>query len=209
MTHPGIILDRDGTLIDFYRDPELGIVTPAFHPDHIRFLPGVIDGLRALAQAGFTLAIATNQPGAAKGQISLATIERVNRALIERLADHHITIAALAACTHHPEGGPGGDPALTRACDCRKPAPGLLQQLVRDLHLDPAATWMIGDTPTDMQAARSAGLRAAMLLDTRRCELCTYRQCPDSTGGPVPDLVAPRFDQLARALLAARAAQRS
>ena len=68
----GVVLDRDGTLIDFYRDPELGVVTPAFHPDHVRFLPGVIDGLSILRDAGYAFAIATNQPHAAKNPGSTA-----------------------------------------------------------------------------------------------------------------------------------------
>jgi len=199
---PAVLLDRDGTLIDFFRDEELGVVTPAFHPDQIRFLPGVIEGLRALAQAGFVLAIATNQPGAAKGQLSLSAIERANRALLDRLAEHAIPIAALAACTHHPEGGPGGDPTLIRRCDCRKPAPGLLQKLIHELDLDPARSFMIGDTPTDMQAARAAGLSPALLADARRCELCLYRTTSE-TPERCPDLVAPRFDALAERILQA------
>ena len=194
----GVILDRDGTLVDFHRDAELGAVVSAFHPDQLRLLPGVVDGLRALRDAGFTLAIATNQPGAAKGQLPRAAIERTNRALVERLAEHGIPIAAVAVCLHHPEGGPGGDPALARACDCRKPEPGLLLGLARELGLDPAASWMIGDTAADVEAARRAGMRAALLLDTRRCELCPLKDCDRLA----PDRVAPRFDALVAAILA-------
>ena len=53
----GVLLDRDGTLIDFHRDAELGAVVSAFHPDQLRLLPGVVAGLAALRDAGFTLAI--------------------------------------------------------------------------------------------------------------------------------------------------------
>lgn len=201
----GALLDRDGTLIDFHRDAELGAVVSAFHPDHLRLLPGVIEGLRALRDAGFVLAIATNQPGAAKGQLPRAAIERTNRALVERLAAHGVPIAAVAVCLHHPEGGPGGDPALARACDCRKPAPGLLLGLARDLGLDPASSWMIGDAAVDVEAARRAGMRAGLLLDTRRCELCPIRDRDraGADGGLAPDRVAARFDRLVEAILAA------
>jgi D-glycero-D-manno-heptose 1,7-bisphosphate phosphatase len=58
----GAIFDRDGTLIDFHRDEELSAVVSAFHPHQIRILPGVVEGLRLFAEAGFTLAIATKKP---------------------------------------------------------------------------------------------------------------------------------------------------
>ncbi len=70
----------------------------------------MVDGLRALADGGFVVAIATNQPGAAKGQVSREAIERTNAALVAMLADHGVTIAEVAVCFHHPEGAErGGD----------------------------------------------------------------------------------------------------
>ena len=64
-----VVFDRDGTLVDFHRDAELGVVTPAFHPSQLRFQPGAFAALRLLAAAGHRIAIATNQPGAAKGEL--------------------------------------------------------------------------------------------------------------------------------------------
>lgn len=202
MSRRGAILDRDGTLIDFHRDAELGAVVSAFHPDQIRLLPGVVEGLRALADAGFLLAIATNQPGAAKGQIPAEAITRTNAALVAELAREGVAIAEVAVCGHHPEGGPGGDATLVGACECRKPAPGLLLGLARSLDLDVAASWMIGDSDADVGAAHRAGMRAGLLLDLRRCELCPLRG-RDGRDELAPDLVAPRFDALARAIVAA------
>lgn len=200
----GVILDRDGTLIDFYRDDELGSVVSAFHPRQLRILPGVVDGLCILRDAGFVLAIATNQPGPAKGQVSESAIERTNLALVDQLHEQGIPIAAVAVCFHHPVGGPGGDPALARECECRKPAPGLLTSLGRELGLDLRQSWMIGDTAADIEAAQRAGVRSALLLDPRRCELCPFRgrndAAPVSSHDSLPDLHAPRFDLLARAI---------
>ena len=199
MARRGVVLDRDGTLIDVVRDADLGVITTAFHPDQLRFLPGAVEGLRRLAAAGFTLAIATNQPGAAKGQIPWRAIERTNEALLERLREAGVPIAALEVCPHHPDGGPGGDPALVGPCACRKPSPGMLTKIARDLDLDPASSWGVGDAPGDVIAARAAGMRAALLFDARRCELCPLR------GGPPerPDLAGARLDLLAEAILAA------
>ncbi len=221
----GAILDRDGTLIDFHRDAELGAVVSAFHPAQLRLLPGVVEGLAALRDAGFVLAIATNQPGAAKGQVPVEAIERTNRALVDMLGAHGIPIASVATCLHHPEGGPGGDPALARPCDCRKPAPGLLLDLCRTLGLQASESWMLGDGAPDVGAAHAAGMRAGLVLDTARCELCPNKtgwagghggSPPNVTGwagGPIvtgepvhfsrgADRLAARFDALVEAILA-------
>lgn len=194
------ILDRDGTLIDFVRDHRLGVVTPAFHPDHVRLLPGVVDGLRTLQAEGFALAIATNQPGAAKGEIPRAAIERTNAALLARLHSRGIAIATLRACLHHPEGGDGGDPDLIQPCDCRKPAPGMLRSIVAELGAEPTTTWMVGDTPSDMGAAAAAGVNSALLMRRGRCELCIFGD--GEPYGTAPTLVGERFDAVAAAIVA-------
>ena len=80
------LLDRDGTLIDVVRDAETGTITTAFHPNQIRVLDGVVDGLRALVDAGYLLAIVTNQPGPAKGHFGRDAVERTNAALVSTLA---------------------------------------------------------------------------------------------------------------------------
>ncbi len=195
---PGVILDRDGTLIDVVRDDETGTISVAFHPDHVRLLPGVVTGLVALSRAGFTFAIASNQPGPAKGQYSAAAVARTNGALLEQLAGHGVQIASVEVCLHHPSGGAGGDAALVFDCACRKPKPGLLLQAIEHAHLDPKRTWMIGDSSADVSAAHAAGVCSALVFPTNRCELCPLR------GGPSvsPDLVAPRFDDLALAVIA-------
>lgn len=195
---PGVLLDRDGTLIDVVRDEETGSVSVAYHPAHLRFLPGVIEGLQRLHAAGFVLAIATNQPGPAKGQFSRAAVERTHAALVSSLAELGIPIAAVAVCWHHPEGGPGGDPQLIQRCACRKPKPGLLLDLVERLELAAEQSWMLGDSAGDAEAANAAGLHAGLVFPTNRCELCPLR------GGPSVQvrLSAPRFDELVEQLLA-------
>jgi D-glycero-D-manno-heptose 1,7-bisphosphate phosphatase len=198
---PGIILDRDGTLIDVVRDEETGTVSVAFHPDHLRFLPGVIDGLRLLAAAGYGFAIATNQPGPAKGQISVAAVERANQALLSMLAEHGIEVAALEVCLHHPSGGPGGDARWVGECACRKPKPGLLLRCIEQAGFDPARTWMIGDSASDVEAAHAAHVRSALIFPLNRCELCPLRSGPAASVRP--GLVGARFDDLAKAIIAA------
>lgn len=194
-----MILDRDGTLIDVFRDDETGTVSVAFHPSHVRLLPGVVDGLKLLAAAGYGFAIATNQPGPAKGQISRAAVERTNRALLEALSAEGIEIASVEVCMHHPQGGPGGDATLVVDCNCRKPKPGLLLAAIEHAGFDPARTWMIGDSSADVLAARAAGVRGALVFATNRCEICPLRAGPEVR----PELVASKFDDLAKAILKA------
>ena len=192
------LLDRDGTLIDVVRDEETGAITTAFHPSQIRLLDGVIEGLRMLVEAGYRLAIVTNQPGPAKGHFSRAAVERTNAALVATLAEHAIPIDRVAVCMHHPEGGPGGDPSLIGPCACRKPKPGLLVETIRALGATHERTWMIGDSTADVEAARAAGVRAGLLFATNRCELCPLRDGP----GAFPECHAAKLSQLARAILA-------
>ncbi len=195
------ILDRDGTLLDFYRDPELGVVTPAFHPDHVRLLPGVVEGLAILRDAGFALAVASNQPGAAKGELPEEAIRNTQHHLAQHLAALGLPLAGVATCLHHPTGGARGRADLTAPCTCRKPAPGLLEALLRATGADPARSWMIGDTPTDVAAGRAAGVATALLAPAPRCELCPLRGAPHEA--TPSDVTAPRLDQLA-ALIVAR-----
>ncbi|MGC4092960.1 MAG: HAD-IIIA family hydrolase [Polyangiaceae bacterium] len=175
---PCVILDRDGTLIDLVRDEETGTVGVAFHPSHLVLLPGVVSGLRALLAHGYQLGIATNQPGPAKGQFSKQAVERTNQALLALLAAEGISISALAACLHHPTGAVHGDSSLIGDCNCRKPKPGLLEQLDVQMSIERSKSWMIGDSRADMEAARAFGVRAALVFSTERCELCPLR------GGP-------------------------
>jgi D-glycero-D-manno-heptose 1,7-bisphosphate phosphatase len=198
MTVPLAIVDRDGTLIDVVRDEETGAITVAFHPDQLRLLSGALDGLRALQDGGFTLAIATNQPAPAKGQFSADAVRRTNDALVALLADEGVRIAAVEVCMHHPDGGPGGDPALVQRCECRKPKPGMLTALVGRLGADPARTWMVGDAAGDLEAGRAAGVKTALVFARNRCELCPLRAGP---GGLLPDVYGATLLEIAGGIL--------
>ncbi len=107
-------------------------------------------------------------------------------------------VAAVEACMHHPAGGPGGDASLVRACECRKPKGGMLDAIVARFGADRSRSWMLGDSASDVQAARAAGLRAGLVFATNRCELCPLR------GGPVglvPDAHGATLAELAGAIL--------
>ena len=194
-----VILDRDGTLIDVVRDEETGLISTAFHPEHLRLLPGVVEGLRALAADGYLLAMATNQPGPAKGHYSAAAVARTNDALVATLAAEGVAIAEVAVCLHHPVGAPAGDPLLIGPCACRKPLPGMIDALVQSLGVDRAASWMVGDSRGDIDAGRAAKVRTALIFPRERCELCPLR------GGHAgsPDVFGATFAEVTKAILGA------
>jgi D-glycero-D-manno-heptose 1,7-bisphosphate phosphatase len=192
------ILDRDATIIDVVRHEDVGVVTVAFHPSQVRILPGAVEGMRVLRSAGYVLAIATNQPGPAKGQFSAEAVARTNAALMNQLASHGIDIAALEVCMHHPEGGPGGDPSLVRTCDCRKPRAGMLNLLIDRLKAVRDQSWMIGDSVTDLQAGVAAGLKTALVFASNRCELCPMRAVP---GSPAPEVHGATLLEVATGIL--------
>ena len=194
------IFDRDATLIDVVRDEETGAIVVAFHPDQIRLLPGAVEGMRVLAEAGFVLAIATNQPGPAKGQISARAVERTNAALVALLGEQGVRVAGVEVCMHHPDGGPGGDPSLVLRCDCRKPKAGMLRALLARFGGDAAASWMIGDSQGDVKAGKSAGMQTGLVFATNRCELCPLRPAVASDNGETPDLHGGTVLELARAI---------
>jgi D-glycero-D-manno-heptose 1,7-bisphosphate phosphatase len=201
MTTKVAILDRDATIIDVVRDEELGAVSVAFHPDQLKILDGAVEGMRALQEAGFVLAIATNQPAPAKGQFSVQAVRRTNDALLDRLALLGVRIAALEVCLHHPEGAGGGDPALIGPCECRKPKPGMLNAILRRFEADRARSWMIGDSMGDVQAGRAAGIKTALVFLPNRCELCPLRHGLYETAGPAPDLHGTTLAELATGIL--------
>lgn len=156
------IIDRDGTIVEGVIAAD-GSITSAFAPEQLRFVRDAVAGLRVLQAGGYRLAIATNQPGAAKGQATRAAIERTNAALVTMLAEHGVAIAHVEVCLHHPVGGPGGEAALVGPCACRKPAPGMALALLARFGADPARSWMIGDSAVDVAAGRAAGLRTALV----------------------------------------------
>lgn len=171
---PAVFLDRDGTLIE-----EVGHLG---HPDGVAVLPGVPAALRRLADAGYALVVASNQAGVARGLFTEADVRAVNARVEAVLSDHHVSIDGWYFCPHHPD--------LTGPCECRKPAPGMLRAAARDLGLDLARAWMIGDHPIDARTARAAGVRPILV----RTGLGLL---PDAGGDPGPGV--PVADDLAGA----------
>jgi histidinol-phosphate phosphatase family protein len=139
-----VLLDRDGTLT---RD-----VGYPHRLEDYELLDGVAPALRRLSNAGYHLAIVTNQSGIGRGYFGYSDFERFHARLLADLAAEGVSIAATFLCPHTPDDH----------CECRKPAPGLLWRARDELGADLASSWMVGDSERDIEAAWRAGCHGAV-----------------------------------------------
>ena len=158
---PAIFLDRDGTLNFDY-----GWIAS---PEKIELLPGAAEAVRATNQAGFLAVLITNQPVIARGECTEAELAAIHQRLEFLLAESGARLDAIYYCPHHPDAGFRGErPELKIRCHCRKPAPGLLEYAARDLNIDIARAWMIGDSERDLGAAAAFGIPAALVASNQQ-----------------------------------------
>jgi len=141
-----ILIDRDGVI---NQD------STAFVKSVAEFVPleGAIDAMADLHRAGFKVAVCTNQSGVGRGLLSEATLADIHRQLVRLVEASGGRVDGLRYCPHRPDAG----------CDCRKPRPGLLKALMADLDVPPEHTVFVGDSIRDVEAARAAGCRAALV----------------------------------------------
>jgi D-glycero-D-manno-heptose 1,7-bisphosphate phosphatase len=146
-----IFLDRDGTI-----NEEMGYIN---HLDRFVLLPGAAAAVRRINAGGLKAVVVTNQSGAARGYFPVAFIDRVHEKMSRLLSEEGAVLDGIYTCPH------GAQPREAEAgCDCRKPKPGLLLQAARDLNLDLARSYVVGDRFQDVEMARRAGARAVLVL---------------------------------------------
>jgi D-glycero-D-manno-heptose 1,7-bisphosphate phosphatase len=166
---PVVFLDRDGTIITDRKY--------LHRIEQVDFLPGAVEALRSLEGAGFTLIIATNQSGVARGYFTEDDVRRVHEYLRELLAEEGVHIHGFFYCPHHPEGTV---PEYAIISECRKPDIGLAKQAEGALgSIDYPNSWAIGDKVSDVQFGQKLGSHTALI----RSE---YWSAPPE---PKPDLV--------------------
>ena len=149
-----VILDRDGTI---NHDSDAFIKSPA----EFRPIAGSIEAIARLTQAGYRVVVATNQSGIARGMLTEALVDDTHRELSRRLEAGGARIDAYYYCPHHPTKGVVAE--FATACDCRKPGRGMVDRAARDLDLDPARSFVVGDTWLDVGMARAAGARGILV----------------------------------------------
>ncbi len=159
-----VFLDRDGVINAALYDPAEGKLDTPYRLEDFRLLPGVGRAVRAINEMGFLAVVVSNQPGVAKGKCDYAFLEAVNAELTARLARQRAHLDAIYYCLHHPDAV---DESLRIDCDCRKPKPGLLLRAARELDIDLASSFMLGDSLKDIEAGLAAGCQTS-LVDGRR-----------------------------------------
>jgi D-glycero-D-manno-heptose 1,7-bisphosphate phosphatase len=148
-----VFLDRDGVINDPAMDPVDRRPESPLRADDVVLARGAVEGLKTLAQTGLPLIVVSNQPAAAKGKATDADLRAVHERVVELLAAEGVAIDDWRYCFDHPEAQ---DPSR-RGCDCRKPAPGMLEDAAREHGLDLTASWIVGDTDADVGAGAAVG----------------------------------------------------
>ncbi len=175
-----MFLDRDDTLIENRDLPWARIGAPAgdlCDRAFVRLLPGVRDACERLVNAGYVLVVVSNQGLVARGVGTLADVTRTNERLLELLSPAppgRPLIERVYVCPYHPKGSVA---PFNVEHPWRKPAPGMILEAVRELGLDLARSWLVGDALRDIEAGRNAG------IDEGRCLLI-------GPGENLPDLAA-------------------
>lgn len=150
---PAIFLDRDGTM-----NVDRGYVHEI---DNFQFIDGAIEAMRELKKMGFALVMVTNQSGIARGIFTEDTFMQLTEWMDWSLADREVDLDGIYYCPHHPEAVVE---EYRQTCDCRKPQPGMLLSAQKELHIDMAASYMVGDKIDDMLAGKAAGVGTKVLV---------------------------------------------
>jgi D-glycero-D-manno-heptose 1,7-bisphosphate phosphatase len=146
---PALLLDRDGTL-----NVDHGWV---HRPEDFCWTEGAREAIRWANDRGVLVFVITNQAGIARGYYTEADFHAFTAWIDRQLAVCGAHIDRTYYCPHHPTEGRG---EYRRACNCRKPAPGLIERARAEWQFDAASAIMIGDAEHDIEAAAAAGIRA-------------------------------------------------
>ncbi|MGA9798340.1 MAG: HAD family hydrolase [Terriglobales bacterium] len=161
-----VFLDRDGVINRKAPQGEYIVRWEDFE-----ILPGVVEAIRALNQSSYRVIIVTNQRAVARNKITLAALEEMHGKLVAAVVEHGGIIDGIYFCPHD----------LETNCDCRKPKAGMLLRALKEFQIDPQKSWMVGDSPADIEAGKRSGCRTALIGERSNGE--------DSNAGA--DILAP------------------
>ena len=165
-----VFLDRDGVINR--KAPEGQYIASR---RELVLLPGVLGAVRKLREAGFVIFVATNQRGIARQRVNAEELDDIHHDLLQLFSAAGAPIAKIYVCPH--EDG----------CECRKPAPGMLLRAAKEHAIDLQASWLVGDSATDIQAGKRAGCRTALIQNTVIGPVGTEH--PDLKARDLPDAV--------------------
>lgn len=181
-----MFLDRDGTIIvekNYLRDP-----------NDVCLEAGAVVGLRRLQVRGHPLIVISNQSGIARGRMLETDVLAVNRRVGELLLAHGIKILAWYFCPHGPDS----------ACACRKPAPGMALRASRDLNLDLAGAFVVGDKDSDLKMADAIGATGILVATGHGNEYHGWAVAMGRVAVPDLDAAAAHIEMFSNQALAGR-----
>jgi len=159
-----VVLDRDGVI---------NVDSDAFikSPDEWVAIPGSLEAIARLNQAGYRVAIASNQSGIGRGLFDMAALNAMHEKMNRTAAAVGGRIDAVFFCPHTQED----------ECECRKPKPGMLQQIVERFEIDPEETPMVGDSLRDLQAGAALGFALHLVLTGKGRKTLAEGNLPPNT----------------------------
>jgi D-glycero-D-manno-heptose 1,7-bisphosphate phosphatase len=159
-----VILDRDGVI---------NVDSDAFikSPDEWVAIPGSLEAIARLNQAGYRVAIASNQSGIGRGLFDMAALNAMHEKMNRAAAAVGGRIDAVFFCPHTHEDD----------CECRKPKPGMLQQIVERFEIDPEVTPVVGDSLRDLQAGAALGFATHLVLTGKGQKTLAEGNLPPNT----------------------------
>ena len=179
-----IILDRDG-VINHDRDDYVKSA------DECIAIPGSIDAIVRLHKAGYTVVIATNQAGLARGKFELEDLEAIHQKITDLVVENGGELGGIFYCPHHPDDN----------CKCRKPKPGLLDAIEAEFNTSVESSFVIGDSLRDLQAAVQKGCKPILVKTGNGVRTLAQLEVPGLQNG-APTIAADQvqvFDNLAAA----------
>jgi D-glycero-D-manno-heptose 1,7-bisphosphate phosphatase len=171
MGEKAIFLDRDGTLIEdpgYLNDPEM-----------VKPLPGAAEALVHLKKLGYKLVVVSNQSGVARGIVKEETLTRITDRMKQLFGNQGVYIDRIYYCPYHPDGV---IEKYRKESDDRKPMPGMFLRAAKEMDIDLARSWSIGDSYRDMEAGKRVGCRTILL------------NSPQEPKKPGPNDVRPDFE---------------
>jgi len=143
-----LFLDRDGII-----NIDKGYIHKS---DDIEFVPGIFELLSLAKLKGYQLFVVTNQAGIARGLYDHHDVKILHDWMKKQFEDNDIEIKEFFYCPHHPD--------FSGECECRKPAPAMINNAIKRFGIDPSQSIIIGDKPSDVQAGKNAGLKTCILV---------------------------------------------
>lgn len=183
--HPAVFLDRDGVLNEIVFNEETEQLDSPMNVGQFQLLPKVAEALRIFKEKGYYVFVVTNQPAAAKGKTLLANLYDINNYFSQQMKEVGAEPDDIFMCPHYARMLPmTKEDFLIQSCSCRKPKPGLLLKAKERYYVDWERSYMIGDSYTDIEAGKKAGVKTIFLGDLK-CDVCKRLR------GNLPDYIVP------------------